>query len=639
MPKAMVVIAAGLLASWAAAQGPALPWSEFTPDLTDEVLFNPGMGLYLQYPPLDAEPDEWFMRAADTAYYRLHWSDVNPEEGVYTFDDYFGPMFDFWVKRHGKRVAFGVMSQSKHGRMKYVTPKWVFDRGVPGVRHVGVYGQEQVNPAFWDDRYLELHCEFIARLGEYLDGREGLEFLDIRGIGEWGEMHLQRWTPAQLERTGFTETRYVTAYRRVIDAFARAFPRTRVFLNVGGPNHHTINDYAALRGMHFRQDGLKPGGASYNCGEWLFKPYARRGVICNFEFHSSYQGSIKKGWSPEETIRSCLDAPVSYLNTGSWMGGGGHRRAPKEARDWLIYAARRLGYRFVMTKLRYVREFRLRSFGARRRPARIPLLSTWRNDGVAPCYESYALVWSLHNARGDTVASDVAFPGVPTTSWWPGEEVRVTGLVRVPADTPPGRYRLKVSMVLPEAGAPILLGMAGRDREDRYDLCEVAGVPHADADDAVYQEGFEDGTGNWSAARGMTVVSDARARRGKASLLVSGTQGRGWGYASFRVPTPLVPGGKYRLSAWMLVQEIEPGGSAPYLKIGVNDLEGKWLTNYNSGRYDLAKLGTWQRLEAVAEIPVGAGTGDLAIEKGAHSIPITASIRLDDVKLELLEGP
>ena len=66
---------------------------------------------------------------------------------------------------------------------------------------------------FWDDRYLDAHCQFIQRLGKYLDGREGLEFVDIGGIGEWGEMHLGlhiqgRWTPQQLEETGFTRDKY-----------------------------------------------------------------------------------------------------------------------------------------------------------------------------------------------------------------------------------------------------------------------------------------------------------------------------------------------------------------------------------------------------------------------------------------------
>jgi hypothetical protein len=74
----------------------------------------------------------------------------------------------------------------------------------------------------------------------------------------------------QLEETGFTRDKYVAAYRRVIDAHAAAFPRTRVFLNVG--SYAEINDYAALRGCHFRQDGPTPNGPGANVGKLYYQP-------------------------------------------------------------------------------------------------------------------------------------------------------------------------------------------------------------------------------------------------------------------------------------------------------------------------------------------------------------------------------
>ncbi|MBC8443103.1 DUF4832 domain-containing protein [PVC group bacterium] len=632
---AALLILACATTSTGESAGPRLEWQELSLAPTDDVLLNPGMGLYMQHPPLDAEADEWFMQVADIAYYRLHWADVNPEEGVYTFDEYFGPMFDFWVKQHGKRVAFGVMSQSKHGRLKYVTPKWVFDRGVPGVQHRGIYEKEQINPVFWDDLYLYLQCEFIAKLGAYLDGREGFEFIDLRCIGEWGEMHLQRWTPEQLEATGFTHTKYVMAYRRMIDAFANAFPRSRVFLNVGGQKHHTINDYAALRGLHFRQDGLKPGGASYNCGEWLFKPYARRGVICNFECHSSYAGGLKKGWTPDKIIESGLDAPITYLNM-NWFGGASVRRAPEEGRRLLTDAARRLGYRFVMTKLRHMPAVYVDGAYA----ARVPLLSTWRNDGVAPCYESFGVEWSLVDALGKTVASEVIFPETPTTQWWPGEEQQADAMLRVPADTREGRYELKVAMVIPETGRRIRLGIAGRDEQGRYTLCDLPAETRTAVDVTVYETSFETDAAGWSPHQGLTAALDEEvAHSGRRSLLLTGSQQKGWNYAVCYVPTPLMPVGKYRLTAWLRVEAIEPANTAPYVKIGVSGADGKWIENYVSGKYDLSELGTWQQLTVIADVPMNAASAHLAIEKGAYSTPITATMRLDDVKLELLEAP
>ena len=619
----------------AQAQAPTPKWVETVPKLTDDILFNPGMGLYLQHPPLDAKPDEWFMKVADIAYYRLHWVDLNPEKGVYTFDEYFGPKFDFWVKQRGKRVAFGVMSQSMHGRRKYVTPKWVFDSGVPGVTHRGLDGKDQINPVFWDERYLDLQCAFIARLGKYLDGRPGFEFIDLRCIGEWGELHLARWTPEQLEATGFSHTKYVLAYRRMIDAFAKAFPRSRVFLNVGGHKHHTINDYAALKGLHFRQDGLKPGGASYNCGEWLYKPYARRGVICNFEFHSSYAGSLKKGWSPEESIQSGLTAPISYMNM-NWFGGASVRKAPEQGRRLLTDAARKVGYRFVVTKVRHLPHFRVSPI----LPGRIPILTTWRNDGIAPCYESFAFVWSVCDNKGKELGSTTTFPRTPTTQWWPGQEVEAVATLTIPAGTPAGRYRLKVAMTAPERRQHIWLGIAGGEPQKGYVLGELEGVAvHAQVA-TVYETGFEVDVAGWQAARGMAAaINGDNAHAGGRALRLTGRQMKGWNYAACRVPTPVVGFGRYRLTAWMLVEAIAPARAAPYVKIGVSDGTGKWLENYSSAKYDTARLGTWQKLTAIAEVPINAATAHLAVEKGAYSTPIEATIWIDDVKLELIAAP
>ncbi len=618
-----------------AAQEAATPGLvEFTPPPCHDILFNPGMGLYLQYPPLDAKPDEWFMQIADTAYYRLDWAEVNPEPGKYTFEEYFGPRFDFWVKQCGKRVAFRVMCQSMHSRGQ-VTPQWAFDQGVPGVPHTALNGKEQTDPVFWDDRYLDVQCEFIRKLGEYLDGKPGLEFVDIGSIGEWGEMHLARWTPQQLAETGYTEAKYVAAYRRVIDAHVQAFPHTRIFLNVGGRNHLTINDYAAIKGVHFRQDGLNPAGASYDCGEWLYKPYARRGVICNFEFHSGYDEMLKKNWDVKTTIEKGLSAPISYLNT-NLFGGGSIRQAPAEAQELLRDAARRVGYRFVLASLKHPAQLRLYAT----QTARLPLFAIWRNDGVAPCYGSYALQWSLVGPDGKPVVEQTEYPPTPTTQWWPGEEQPVAAVLRVPAGLPAGDYQLRVAMLDPEAKRTIRLALPGQDADGAYPLVKLTGVASAATNATVHEDGFEQEPVGWNAVEGMNAsLSTDGPKSGASCLLVEGATAKSWNYAQTRLKATAVPFGLYRLSAWMLIEQTNDQRRAPFLKLATNAADGKWIANFSTNPYDLKQTGTWQRLERTAELPANAATLDIAIEKGDNSTPIALRLRLDDVKLELLEAP
>jgi hypothetical protein len=615
----------------AAAKAPV----EFIPRQSDAILLNPHMGLYLQHPPTDATADEWFMKASGIAYYRLDWSAVNPAEDVLRFDEKLGPLFDFWVRKNRKRVAFRIMSQSPHSSTPFVTPAWVYEKGVPFVRHKGVYGQEQSDPVFWDERYLAIQCRFIRRLGAWLEKREGLEFLDIGALGCWGEMHLGFWTAEELENTGFTETKWVAAYRRIIDAYKEAFPRTPVFINVGGRDHLMINDYAAASGMHFRQDGLKPDGASYNVEEWLYPEYARRGVMCNFEFYSGLDEMREKGWDLKGTIEKGLSAPVSYMNTNLFSGDG-YRQAPPEAIRLLTDAARRLGYRFLPAKVEHAGEAGV-SPG---RGTRILVRSEWKNTGVAPSHDSFAVTWSLLDASGNAVASDTVYPANPTNRWWPGETQTVGGAIRLPAGTAPGTYRMAVAMAMPGKDQPIGLGIEGRDSLGRYLLDSVNVVKARAPDSVILAEGFEKTGPAWETPKGVKALRvEGGARIGKGALRVEGALKDGWNYAWYRLPTTLAGGARYRLSGWMLVEKMEPSRLPPYLKIGVNDSKGRWLTNIDTNHYDMSNAGKWQKLTAVGDLPLEAELGEVSVEKGDNATAVSASFLVDDVALEMVEGP
>ncbi len=138
----------------------------------------------------------------------------------------------------------------------------------------------------------------------------------------------------------------------------------------------------------------------------------------------------------------------------------------------------------------------------------------------------------------------------------------------------------------------------------------------------------------------MTERIDPAAHSGQGALLVTGTQsGDAWSYALFYPKQPILPASRYRLSCWMKVDSIEPATKAPYLKIGLTDSQGKWLTNFSTNPYDTTKLGTWQQLTGFVETPANTAGGHFAIEKGSLESKMTVTLRLDDVRLELLESP
>lgn len=633
----VLCLGAGLACVPALAQD--VPWQEVTPAASSEPLLNPGMGIYLQYPPMDSTADEWFVRIAGTAYYRMDWSDLEPAEGDYRFDEVLGPIFDHWVGQLGRRVAFRVMCENMHSAHEYVTPQWAFDSGVPGVEHVGLYVPRQVDPVFWDERYLAVQCRFVAALGAWLDGRAGLEFVDVGSIGEWGEMHLGlhapgRWTPEQLDQTGFTEERYIAAYRRVLDAHHRAFPTTRVFLNVGGADHLTINDYAARLGMHFRQDGLQAEGASYHVESDLFLRYAPMGVLGNLEFFADWNGMIESGWPPEQAVETALASPISYLNT-NLFGGGGYRSAPPEAVELLTRAASRIGYRLRPAWVSWPVEVGV----APDRPGRLPVRARWVNDGTAAPDRSFALEWTLVGADGRAIAQARSFPSTPTNLWTPGAEIETAAVLRIPAGTPSGEARVLVRVSDPERGAPIALALAGA-AGGPYELGTTRVVERALADWVVLREDFEAGTGDWGAAEGIALSADGGgAHSGSRSLLVAGRTERTWNYANRPVPGVAHGGARYRLTAWVLVESLGEGSPAPYLKLASSTAGGAWLTNANTAAYDVRRAGEWQRLSIETDIPAEAGSLSVAIEKGSYEGAAEVRMRVDDLAVELTEGP
>ncbi|MBN1676029.1 MAG: DUF4832 domain-containing protein [Kiritimatiellae bacterium] len=605
---------------------------EVTPKPADEILFNPGMGIFMSSssPGLRIGGDEWYLKISNIVYLRCAWAKVQPREDA-TLEEFFDPLFDYWVKQRKMRLAFRVMAECV-GPEDYVTPKWVFDKGVPGVRHTGKKGNTQIDPVFWDERYLAECDRFIAKLGRYLDGREGFEYIDMGLIGEWGEMHLGlhmpgRWTPPQLQETGFTRARYVGAYRRMIDAYARAFRHSRVFLNVGS-DYPEINHYAALRGVHFRQDGLSPKGFSSKVGETFFLPYARQWVKGNAEFHSRFAGDELRA-----AIAKGLAAGISYLNTNiHWLPT--LKDAPEETRRILTDAARRVGYRFVLTRVSVPEQTGLDGV----RPARLPVEQEWQNTGVAPCGESFALRFTLADAQDRPVSEELLFPRTPTSHWWPDEPVRETVVLTVPPGTAPGTYLLKVAMVWPEQKRTILLGIDGRDRTDAYRLCPIRCARIRRAAHA-YHTGFEPGESLWKASPGITVTRDDAVKHGgQSAIRVEGTQEGSWCFASFPLPDPVLPYSKYRLLCWMRVAACSRN-RAPYLKAGLGDEAGKGIVNRLTGRYNTRTMDTWQELSVAFETTAATRGATLAIEKGTGLDKATVRLWLDDVKLERLEAP
>jgi len=621
-----------------------------SPEITDEILLNPGMGLFFM-PGLTGDYDkDWFMPIVSVAYFRVDWSSLEPEEGQYKFDEVFRQAFDYWLSR-GKRVAFRVMSSNMHSRQEYVTPRWVFEAGVPGVEHRGLYIPRQIDPPFWHPLYIEKQAAFIRALGKKYNGMKGLEFVDIGAVGEWGESHLMRWSPEDKKKTGYTPTLYTRAYMRFIDLYREAFPNTPLALNCltsGAGHNDVIVDYAVSKGIWLRQDGLTPhyprtGATAY------YHQYFQR-VKTLYELCYSYQEMANRGMSAMATFKRGLEDRISYLNL---MGAWELRNMGDEDREACRYAARSIGYRLTPVAVEHQEAIRIDPTVQ----PRLWLKITWRNLGSAPCYAYLAIEIVLTSEKGEEVFRALEMPDKPTTLWMPGEDVVTFFSGELPKGLKPGVYSVRVALVdRVDESRHILLPLKNRDEQGRYTVCMIPGerrttplsqpqIPGADfeTDEAIK---------NWWFAQGLKAsLVKEDAPQGRQCLRLEGKTGEGWNYAG--TPNiPLLPAAEYRLRGRMKVMEIDgvresvvagrEGGSiwskAPYFKIGLVDADGKWFANVNTARYDLAKMGMWQELECTFVTDPRTGSGHFAVEKG-DTQPREVVLLVDDIRLELISAP
>ncbi len=448
------------------------------------VLFNPGMGLVMACIPYEwglPDSEVWRRPLVDIAYTRFKWAALEKRKGVYDFSP-IRQWMEPWL-RAGYRVAFGVYSSSIGDT---ATPKWVFDSGVPGVQHMN---GSQTDPVHWDPRYLAEYSGFVKHLGQAFDGMERLEFVDIRGVGVYGEMHLATfrkgmWTSEELRSNGYTVGAHTDVYKKQIDLYRKAFPNTQLFLNVGlfekalvnwttrgpdlGPNGEIV-EYAVSKGVGLRYDGLAPTELYTNkivhdtfVDKCLSTKTGSR-VKCNYEFAYSVPDPVKFA----STVDYGLSAPVSYMFVNPSLRPA--VRPSTANLKTITTAATKIGYRFVLDSMRITFPESFPKGSA----LSMSTQQMWRNEGVAPCHSDYDIGYAIID-KNNSVVREGQFSPVPVTSdWLPSETKTIIAGIMLGVITD-GTYALHISVYdSKKPDRKIGLGIKGLQGDGTYKIAKV----------------------------------------------------------------------------------------------------------------------------------------------------------------------
>jgi hypothetical protein len=352
-------------------------------------------------------------------------------------------------------------------------PKWLKDNGCPGFE----YQYNGAGPKHWvpdmDSRqFQEAHFRLITELGKRYDGNPDLDLIDIGSVGLWGEWHMSG-TGVKMPSK---ETRLA-----LIDCYRHAFPKTPKVMLIGDEPGLR---YAVQHGCGWRADCLGDMGGfskTWNHMENFYKQQLKRAAAGQawkkapvaFESCWDMRKWVKEKWSLRYIFNYALDLHASCLNNKSAPLPPG-----EDVRSEIKRFLRRLGYRFVLSRLEY--------------PARVgigrpfPVRMIWRNIGSAPCYRPYRVAFRLTGPRG---RRHVFVTNITVEKWMPGsvplftEEffkappdlpegapVKIETTIGLPEDLPAGEYDLGLAVVGSDDAPVLHLGIKGREKDGWYEM-------------------------------------------------------------------------------------------------------------------------------------------------------------------------
>jgi hypothetical protein len=446
-----------------------------TPEETDEILANPGMGWETFHctRKQDKSLPSWI--PSTVHYARWGWGELEPQPGKLNTE-----FLDKVLKEthdSGQKLAFRVMCCSTSLNAPY-HPRWIKDVGGNELQaDYDGHGPFPI-PDMDDPVVLDRHLDFIKRLGERYDGNRDIDHIDLGSIGWWGEWHL----------SGSKKCKLPTLENRmkVVDDYLAAFKKTPLLMLIGGDE---CFKYACAHGTGWRADCLGDmGGFSKRWCHMLHAypldvgrvPNAWKTASVAWETCWDMRKWVAEGWSLRYIFNYALACHASVINNKSAPLPEGENVRPEIERF-----LRKLGYRLVVKELKHPAQVRVGET--------FTLSMKWQNVGSAPCYRPYRVAYRVSNANGfaKTLVGNVA-----VSRWLPGSidlfteeffkepkdlprgEVNdVSDTVVLPTDLPAGQYTLSIAVVDASSSPVVRLGIKGRAEDGWYPLSKVQMAP------------------------------------------------------------------------------------------------------------------------------------------------------------------
>ncbi|MFZ0390943.1 MAG: DUF4832 domain-containing protein [Calditrichia bacterium] len=426
-----------------------------SPQETDEVLVNPGMG-FTTHNQFNGEVPGY--PESSVAYFRWYWEELEPEEGRYNWK-----MVDSVLagaRAHGQRLATRIMPANGRDGV----PGWYKALGAKGFEYVAESNQNagKTTTSWMPDHADPLYAKYMGRLvrefAKRYDGHPDIDHIDIGSYGHWGEWHLS-----------FVEEKESYPFeikKMIIDWYLDNFKKTPMVICEDAEEGL---EYATDHGVGWRADCMGDYGPPNNwnlmtrylklpvmypsVGEaWKTSPVA-------FETCGTMESWFRADRDIEFIYSACLELHASVLNNKSTP-------IPPEWWPATEKFLKRMGYRFVP---RLIRHEKWVSPGDT-----LHFEMEIDNIGVAPPYRGYLPVIEIRKAGGrQHIVLTSQETNWDVLKWLPGR-FREHASVIFPAEAQEGRYLISFALLDPFTRQPaVQLAVDGGDAQKWYSWSSV----------------------------------------------------------------------------------------------------------------------------------------------------------------------
>ena len=466
----------GLFFVWS----PALFAQDQFPDTTvvrpveiDSVLNNPGIGFNtfqrfngdtlnsgsgwtegfpIEYQKFDGDLTNPDHPATTTAYFRVYWKFLEPENGKYNWD-----MLDHALKTAAERGQTLLLRIAPYSTgPERDVPAWLRE----------MFGPEEPDSLKTNDRwrvdadnpmYIKYFTRMVHELGNRYDGHPDLELVDMSIVGFWGE------------GAGSSMLKQSTR-EALVDAYLEAFPHTNKVMLL---TDEKTNKYGREKGnVGWRVDCLGDLGFwAKDQGGWTHMwDYYPEGII-DFGMAEAWKtapvtleicGTLKswlgrQGYGLKE-VRYIIDQSLKWhISTFNAKSSGVPPEWWPEINRWL----KMMGYRYTLRRFSYP--------DAVRPHGKLGFRTWWENKGVAPVYHDYTVALRL---RGEK-RTEVFYTDANMRTWLPGDIVYDSAIF-LPVDMPEGEYNIELAVLNPRTLKPaIKLAIAGQRPDGWYTMGKI----------------------------------------------------------------------------------------------------------------------------------------------------------------------